>query len=515
MKQKFSIVKLLPESFPVLAVLGIAFIAGHMITGSNYPVFRDEFYYLDCADHPAFGYVDHPPFSIIILAIWKLLFGTSLISLRVLPAVCGALFVMLSGYITKEFGGNKYAQILTAFCVYGAPFYLGVTGFYSMNSFELLFWAALYLILLKIINSGSSRLWVLFGLTAGLGMMNKISAGFFIASMFAAIVFTPERKFYRDKLFWSGMIIAGFIFLPYVLWNILNDFPTREFMQNAIKYKISEITPLGFLSEQVININPFSSVIWIGGLIYLLFSRRMQKYKVTGFIYIFAFMLLALQNSKPYYLAAAYPVLFASGAIALSDFIERKSLKWLKPVTLVYVAFAGLIVMPLAIPVLPPESLIKYSSTLGITPGSAEKNKLGVLPQHFADRFGWEEMTEKVAATFNSLNPAEKQKTGVFARNYGEAGALNYYGLNFGLPRCMSGHNNHWLWGPLSDSIETLIIIGDFETEDLAESFGEFYQVDKTSNQYAMPFENDVPIFVCRKFKKSIRELWPGTKMYI
>lgn len=512
---KFFKEKDFPESLPVLLILGLVFIIIQLITGGNYPLFRDEFYYLDCADHPAFGYVDHPPLSIIILAVWKAMFGTSLISLRILPAFSGALLVILSGFITKELGGNKYAQVLTALCILGVPFYLGVTGFYSMNSYELLFWTALYLILLKIINSGSSRLWLLFGLTAGFGLMNKISVGFFLASVFAAIIFTPERKFFKDKFFWGGMFLAGLIFLPYAIWNASNDYPTLEFMQNAIKYKISEMTPLGFFSEQIINTNPFSSLIWLGGLLYILFSKRMQKFKAAGFIYVFAFLFLALQNSKPYYLAAAYPLLFASGAAAISEFTERKSFKWLKPVVLIYAVTAGLIVMPLAIPVLSPVSLIKYSASLGITPGSAEKSKLGVLPQHFADRFGWEEMTEKVAAVYNSLTPAEKQRTGIFARNYGEAGALNYYGKKFGLPRCMSGHNSHWLWGPVSDSIENLIIIGDFEADELEESFGDFRLIDKTSNPYAMPYENDLPIFLCRKLKKSIRELWPGTKMYI
>ena len=505
---------LIPESHFWLIFLGAIYIALQLFTGGNYPLFRDELYYIDCAGHPAFGYVDHPPVSILILSVWKALFGTSLLSLRVLPALSGAVLIYLSGIIASQIGGSKWAQTFTGLLVFFTPNFLAVSGFYSMNPFDLVFWALLFITLLRIINTGNSRLWLVFGIIAGLGLMNKISIGFFLASMAVSMLFTPERKYFKDKYFWLGGLTALVIFLPYILWNVFNNYPAIEFMQNAAKYKIARITPLDFFLAQILEINPFNLLLWLGGLFYLLFSKKMQPYKIAGLIYVFTFTLLALLNSKPYYLAAAYTPLLASGAVGLSVIITAKKWNWLKTAAMIYFTVGGLVITPFATPVLSPESYISYSNFLGISPKNAENSSLGQLPQHFADRFGWEEMAQLTANAYNRLSPEEKQKTGIFAQNYGEAGAVNYYGKKLGLPQALCGHNSHYLWFPEDADFSTLIIIGG-EKEDYLEYFDEVTEFGRTESRYSMPYENNLPVYIARKPKVKLKDLREKIRFYI
>jgi 4-amino-4-deoxy-L-arabinose transferase-like glycosyltransferase len=168
----------LPESFPILLALGGVYFAVQLITGGNYNIFRDEYYYIDCAKHLAFGYVDEPPFSIFILALWKAVFGDSQLSIRIIPALLGSVLVVMGGVIAASMGGNKTAQVFSALAVLCAPAYLGMGSIYSMNSFDVVFWAILFYVLIKIINTENEKLWLWFGIIAGFGLMNKISVGY-------------------------------------------------------------------------------------------------------------------------------------------------------------------------------------------------------------------------------------------------------------------------------------------------------------------------------------------------
>lgn len=500
-----------PKSLYLIILL---YITTLLITGTNYPVFRDELYYLDCANHPAFGYVDHPPVPIIILAIWKAVFGDSLISLRVIPALCGGILIFLTGLITHTIGGNKQAQIFSAISVACFPVFWVLNGFYSMNCIDLVIWAALFYLLIKLINTQNGKIWILFGIIAGIGLMNKISVGYLGAGLLAGIVFTSERKWFKNKYFWFAGAAVLIIFSPYIIWNIQNDFATREFISNVTKYKNVSSSPLDFLKEQLLLTNPLNVPVWALGIEAMVLNKKLNKYRAIAIAFIVIFLILSLNNGKPYYIAASYPVLISAGWVFITDFLSSKKIKVLLPVYSVVIIILMCLLSPAVIPVLPPEETSSYLKKIGVVPESGENLETGKLPQYFADRFGWEEMTEKTAKIYNLLPETEKQTTGIFAQNYGEAGAINYYGKKFGLPECNSGHNNHWIWGPRHDSLNTFIIIGGKE-QNHRKYFDEVTKIDTHINDYAMPYENNLPVFLCRKIKKPIREIWPETKKYI
>jgi len=496
--------KSVPIAVYFIALFGFAF---QMWAGQNYGMFRDEFYYIECAKHLAFGYVDHPPFSIFKLWAWIGIFGDSLFSIRIIPSVLYGLLIVLVSMITIQMNGSSFASIISALAVLSSPQILGISGFYSMNSFELFFWALLFLILVMILKGADKRLWLLFGIILGFGLMNKFSIGILAVALNLSMYFTPLRKDLTDKYFLAGNLIAFLIFTPFLFWNYLNGFPTIEFMSNAAEFKNAEISATDFFIAQLTNMGPVNSILWLVGLSSLLFSKHFKEYRVLGFIYVVSFLILAGQNSKPYYLSGAYPPLFAAGAIALSSLGKGLINALIRYSALALLVLTFIFISPLSVPVLSPDSFINYSDKLGIKTEESEKHEKGLMPQHFADRFGWEELTGKVYGAFNSLPESERASTLIYAQNYGEAGAINYYGQGKGLPNAISGHNNFWIWGVGEKDVRNLIIVGG-KKEDYETVFEQVIEFTRTDNRYCMPYENNMPIFIARNLKQDLRSLW-------
>lgn len=499
----------------VVSYLALATLLIHFLTSGGYGYFRDELYYIACSGHLDWGYVDHPPLSILLLAISRAVVGdSSLFALRLLPAFAGAGTVLLMGLMVRMLGGNRFAQVLAAIAVMGAPVYLTVTNFYSMNCFDILLWTASIYVIFLIIKSGNSKLWLLFGVLAGLGLQNKLSMLFLGFGLVVGLLLTPHRKYFRDKWLWLGGAVAFLIFLPHIIWQFQHGFPTIEFMRNATQLKNAPMSPIDFAAEQILIMSPLNFLLWFAGLYYCFFYSKGKHYRIVGWMYVAIFVFLVAQRSKAYYLTPVYPMLFATGALFVQEIIVRTNWKWLKPTMTALLFIGGAIVAPLAIPVFPVETFIRYSNALGIKPAQQERTRVGKLPQHFADMHGWEEMTAAVAEVYSKLSPEEQSKCAIYTQNYGETGAIDFFGKKYNLPKAISGHNNYFLWGTRGYTGEVLITIGG-NPDDLRKVYNEVTQVGSTHNEYAMPYENNRPIFLCRGLKIPLRDIWPSTKHYI
>jgi hypothetical protein len=498
----------------VLVYLAFATLLIHFLTNGGYGYFRDEFYYLACGEHLAWGYVDQPPFAALMAWVTRHLLGESLFALRFFPAVCGALVVLLTGLMTRELGGGRYAQVLASVAVIVAPVYLGIDNFFSMNCFDHLFWALGIYILIRILKDDNPKLWVLFGLVAGIGLMNKYSVGFLGFGLAVGLVLTPARKYLFNKWLWLGGLLAIVIFLPHVLWEVENGFPTREFIRNATQLKNAPLSPGAFAWASVLQVHPFTVPIWLAGLIYYLHSSEGRRFRALGWIFISVLALFLLSRAKPYYLAPTFFMLFAAGGVWIENFVRGRELKGLKAASVVILAVGGLVTAPFVLPALPVETFIKYQTALGIEPPREERDTPGKLPQHYADMFGWENMVATVARVYNGLSPEEKAKCAIFASNYGEAGAIDFFGKKYGLPKAISGHNNYWLWGPRGYTGEIVITVGE-SPEDVREVFDKVEIAATIVSKYARSFETNIPVLICRRPKAPLQEIWPRTKDFI
>lgn len=499
--------------YKILGVLALLHMLIHVLTNGNYGMFRDEFYYIACSDHLAWGYVDHPPLSILMLKLSRIVFGDGVQAVRLLATLSGGVLVFMTGLLARELGAGRFGQTLAALCMLISPLHLAITGFFSMNAFDFLFWVASFYIVIRIVKTGNGKLWLVLGLVLGLGLLNKISVLFFGFSLAVGMIFTPMRKHFKDRYFWMGGAVALLIFLPHILWQISQGWPTLEFMQNAKEYKITEMSPLQFFSGQFIEIHPINFPFWFLGLIALLFFTKQKPYRILGLIYIIAFFAFTVQTSKVYYLAPAYPALFAAGGVAVESLLRRGFWRWIRPLLIVILLVGGAALAPLAVPVLPVESLIRYQEKIGLAPVAEERHEMGVLPQHYADRFGWPEMAAAVAGVYNSLTPEQQEDCTILAGNYGEAGAVTYFGRELGLPAAVSGHNSYHLWGSGDASGNVIISVG-IPPEYLMEMYDIVSPAALIESPYAMPYENNITVFVCYGLKIPLKEVWPMLKHY-
>lgn len=492
----------------LIALVPLAYTALHLAVIGRYGWFRDELYYIACGERLAFGYVDHPPLIALIARLARTLFGESILAARLPSVLAGAAVILLAGRLVRELGGGRFAQALAALCVVVAPVYLFVFHTLSMNSFDVLFWTLGALVVARILNTGNPRLWLLFGLVCGLGLENKHSLLFFGFGVFAGLLLTPERKQFREPWIWIGGAVAVLLFLPHLFWQMQHGWPTAEFVRNATAHKNVALSPLAFFVEQVMQMHPLTFPIWLAGLVWLFRSTR-SRYRVLGWTYVAAFLVLISQNSKAYYLAPAYPPLFAAGAVAIETWTHRWRFRPLLPILLL---LGGAATAPLTLPLLPVESFSRYVRALGIGMSAGERHEMGTLPQHYADMHGWEEMVAEVARVYQSLPEDERSKAGIYAQNYGEAGAVDLLGRKYSLPKASSGHNNYFLWGP-QGSGDVLIIIGG-DPEDHRQAFRDVQQAGEIRCGLCMPYENDQPVWIARGLKAPIELIWPMTKHF-
>ncbi|MBC8278009.1 MAG: glycosyltransferase family 39 protein [FCB group bacterium] len=493
------------EAYPFF--IAFASLILHLIFIGQYDYFRDEFYYIACGQHLAWGYVDHPPLIGVISGIAVTIFGKSLFGIRILSILAGATVVYLSGLICRELGGKRFAMSLTSIAVAIAPINLFLHHVLSMNSFDHFFWTLAILIFIKILKNGQPKLWILFGIILGIGLLNKISVLFLGFGLFVGLLATEHRRMFLHKWLWVTAGIAGLMFIPHIIWQIANGWPTLEFMHNAATYKNIDLAPVQFLLEHMFEINPISFVLLAMGLGFFLFSNTGSKFRIFGWLYLAIYILFNFQNAKTYYLAPAYPLMLAGGAVFFENLTSGKVSKLIRPVYLLILIVLGGVMAPITLPCLPLEKFIEYQKKLGLQAEAGENHEMGVLPQHYADMFGWREMVETVALVYNSLPPEDREACSIFGQNYGEAGAVDYFGYLYNLPPAVSLHNNYWIWGPGERSGEVLIIIGG-DREDFEQVYDSVEEAAIHSHPYAMPYESNLPIYVCRGLKVKLEDIW-------
>jgi hypothetical protein len=489
-------------AIPVLGALCAAKLLLHIFTSvRHYGYFRDELYYLDMARHLDWGYVDAAPLIAVYakVALWM---GGSLAALRILPALAGTALVALTILIARELGGGRYAQLLAGAAVLLCPAFLIMDSLLTMNAFEPLFWMGCIWIVARILRTGDSRLWLWFGVLAGLGLENKHSTLSFGFAVVVALLLTQHRREFAQRWIWIAGAIALALFLPNIIWQIRHHFPTIEDLANVRREgKNVVLGPLAFLKEQIIDIHPILLPVWFAGLVWFL---RDRCWRLLGMTFAVFFVLMEVAHAKNYYVFPIYPLVLAGGAVVIERWLANRA-AWTRVAVVAIIVLAALPAIPLVTWMLPPESILAYQNAIGFKLSKAEVHHESLLPQPIADQFGWPEMVSEVAAIYNSLPPDERAKTGIWAGNYGEAGAINEFGPRYGLPRAWSRHQNHWYWGPPPQVFKNLIVI-QWGIEDVRDNCTSF-QAFEHYQRFGMGEEN-TQMYLCRDVKFDIQKIW-------
>jgi len=499
----------------IVVFLAIANFLMHLYFNNRYGYFRDEFDYIVCGDHLAWGYVDQPPLVPFLVKISRLVLGDSLRSIRFVPALATSATVVMTGMIARELGGRLFALLLSALAFIAVPIYLSDGSLLTTNCLEPLLWMGCVYFAILAIKRDDPRYWLWFGVVAGIGLEEKYSIAVLGFSIVVGLLLTEQRNVFSRKWIWLGGALAFVILLPNVVWNVRNHWPFAELMHN-IKADGRDVvlSPAAYFAQQVLIVHPILAPMWIAGVLAFFFSARLKPYRFLGWCYLAAFAVFVVLHGKNYYLGPIYPVYLAAGAVVIENFIARSRQAWLKPALVVLIVAGGAWLAPVVMPVLPVDQFISYMQKLPFkVPRSEHSHMRAVLPQHFADQFGWEEIVATVNQAYLRLPPEERAGCGIFAQDYGQAGAIDFLGRRYGLPPALSGHQTYFLWGPRGYSGNCMIVLDD-RREILETHFEQVEYVGKSAdNIYAI--EREIPVFICRGAKfGSLTEVWPQLKKW-
>jgi 4-amino-4-deoxy-L-arabinose transferase-like glycosyltransferase len=503
---------------PLLALAALDFIV-HAASGNNYGYFRDELYYLQDGLHPAFGYVDQAPLIGWLAWLTNLLFHDALFGIHLISAAVGAAIVFVTGLLARELGGGRFAQILAALAAMMTLVFLATASIFSMDVIDELCWTVAALVLVRLIKRNEPRLWLLFGLVAGIGLLNKYTMLFFGFGIVAGFMLTPHRAMFRTRWPWLGGLIAFAFLLPDLIWNAQHGWPTTTFWTHY--GGLSGGGPIGFLANQLFSVNPFNLPVIIAGLIFYFRNPAGKPYRALGWAFVVLYVLFTIINAKAYFLTPIYPMLYAAGALQLEEVAQHARRRWVMPAYVAALALSGIALAPLAMPILPPAAFVhSYSALTNLGNGGAGQQNAGPFPQYLGDRFGWHAMTREVAAVVDKLPQAQRQQMCIFTENYGEASALLLLGGPYHLPPVISGHNNFYFWGPGSCTGATLLVVGidpqggQAFTAMLQPYFAQIMPEGAISCTYCMGTENGTLLYLVSQPKVPFAQLWPMLKHF-
>jgi hypothetical protein len=505
------------------ALIAVIYFAAHMATATRYGYFRDALYYLACSEHLDWGYVDQPPLIAVIGWIARHTLGTSLQALLVWPALAGCGRILLTAAFAHELGAKRFGTALAAMLAATPAVWYVIDHQFAMNALDPLFWTGCAFALLRMIKTQNPRWWLAFGAMAGLGLENKYSIAVVAFALLAGVLLTPQRKLLFTPWLFAGGGVALLIFLPNLLWNLQHHWPFLELMRNIrASGRDVVLSPLAFLGQQILIMSPLSLPFWLAGLLlFFLFWQEPKAYRVFGWAFLITIGFFLLAHGKNYYSAPAYPIVLAAGGLAAELLLRTPHLqsrsalrRSLQVGCFLWLILGIALLLPVALPVLPVDAYLRYQEHLPFEVPRSEHGHMGAaLPQHYADEFGWPEMVAAVARVYHSLPAEEQRKTAILADNYGEAGAIDFFGAQYGLPKAISPHQNYFLWGPRGYTGEIMILVGSGRIDEARNFFQSVEPVASLNSPYAIPYENR-PILLGRGLKQNLQQLWPNLKKW-
>jgi hypothetical protein len=487
-----------PSRADTWALVGIA--AGvamvHLLTNGRFGFHRDELQVLSDARHLGWGFVPYPPFTPFVERIGLSLFGVSLVGLRLFSVIAQAILVVVAGLMARELGGGRLAQVTASLAVALSPLPLFEGTEFQYTTFDNLWWVLIAYFVIRLLKSEDPRWWLAIGATIGIGFQTKYTMGFFLCGVLGGLLLTGARRYLASGWFWGGMALGFVICAPNLIWQVKHGFISLHFLQHIHARDVGEGRADDFLSKQFwICTNLFAAPLWIVGLLGYL---RDKRYRMLAWMYLIPLALFAVGKGRAYYLAAAYPMLVAMGAVVGARWVASLSTVPRRAVEAVF--FTGLVgfgfyIGAMIVPLASSGPLMKF-----------------VLENDgdLREEIGWDELVKTVAGIRDSLPAEQRENVGIMVRNYGEQGAIEILGPAYHLPLPISGTNSAWLRGYPVPPPTTLIVLGT-SREDAEQMYTSCRLAGHNGNSLGVKNEEsqDHPdIFVCGPPRVPWPEFW-------
>lgn len=510
------VISWLRSNIAILWFLAFVKLMLHFLTNGQYGYHLDELYYMAASKRLDWGYTEFPPLVAVVARFSRSLMGDSLFSIRFFPAIAGALLVVVTGLLARELGGKRFAQYLAALLVVTAPYFLAMHTLLTMNAFELLIWSlCAYLILLSL-KYDKPKLWLLIGVVLGIGLLNKFSM-FFFAFSTAVGLWITQRQVFSKKWIWLAGGIAIVLFIPTLIWQAQHGWPFLEQQEAANLYSKKPFpnSIIDLFVQPILMMNPLALPIWLVGLYFYLMAKDGSPYRLFGWIFVITYGLFLLLQGKSYYLAPLYPMLFAAGATVIERWIRGQ--QFLKVIIPGVLLASAALMIPMTLPVLPMETLLQISSYYSSIYSLPDRSNAALTTQEapllFKEMLGWEDRVAQVSKVYHQLPASEQAKTAILSWEYHDAGAIDFYGPRYGLPKGISGAHTFYFWGYQNYSGEQVISLGG-DRSYLKQLFKQVEQVDTVTHAHVIGIKSNIPIYLCRGIKVPFSQSWPRFKAY-
>lgn len=429
-----------------------------LFINTSYDLQRDEYLYLDQANHLAWGYLSVPPFiSWISLVIHYL--GNGLFWVRFFPALFGVLTLVVVWKTIEELRGNLFALVLGSTCILFSCL-LRLNQLYQPNSLDVLGWTSFCLAIIKYLNSGNAK-WLYVGAVVfALAFLNKYNIFFLLMGMLPAVLISKKRRYFFRKEVLFAIGLGSIILLPNLIWQVQNHFPVVHHMKVLADTQLVNVNRADFLKDQVFFFTGAFFVL-VFGLYALLFYVPFDNYKLFFRTFLFTLAIFVYFRAKSYYSIGLYPVYIAFGSVFLGETLNGGWKTIFRPV---------LIGVPILVYVLYFNVSFSLKSPSYILSHRADYQRAGLLrwedgkdhplPQDFADMLGWKELALTVDSIYMQL--PDHEKTLILCDNYGEAGAINYYAKHIG-NSAVSFNADYINWINLDNKFVNLIRIKEAE----------------------------------------------------
>jgi hypothetical protein len=499
---------------PKLTRLLVGFVALkvgiHLFTNffTHYEFHRDEFLYFAMGEHFDLWRMDIPPAIAALSVMVRGTFGDSLIMIRLVPAFFGAATLLIALLIVRELGGGRFAQWLTGCCMLLNPLLLRASNLFQPVVLDQFAWALGFFALARLQRENHWRWWVLLGIGTGFGILSKLTIGIFGLAVIVGLFLMLRLSWITARGPWIALFTAVLLGLPSLVGQVTLDFPVVGYMADLQENQLALMTMGDFLVGQLEMLGP-GILLAVAGTGFLLIHPSMRPFRVLGWALVATVLLFVLSDAKPYYLGPAYSLFLAAGAVWVSQITRPRLRMGLQWAALAGVTGYGVFLLPIGIPILPPAQMEIYAVRLaGEEAVRTNRGDVERIPQDYADMLGWEDQVEAVAEVFHNLPEVDRERAVILASNYGEAGAIDFYGPERGLPKAVSFVGTYWLYGPGEKPGDVAVLIG-FSTEDVEGFFAEVEAVRKLGHPFAVSEERNLTIHVARQPYRTLQEIWP------
>lgn len=491
-------IKLSSQWILILLLAGFKLLL-HFATNTNYELHRDAYLYLAMADHLDFGFVSVPPFIAVAGKVIQTTLGDSVFAIRLLPALTGAVSVVVIGLLVRELGGGLWAIAIASVAFVLSPAYLRSNLLFQPVTFNQFFWLLSGLLVVKLLKTQNPKFWIPLGVIWGLAFLNKYSIVFFALACLLALLLTSNRRLIFTRPFVIGAFLGLLLIFPNLIWQFNHNWPVVMHMRELQQTQLVNVQIIDFLLMQVL-MNLHAVIVWLVGLVFLLFAKAGKTYRALGLTFLGVFFLLLVLRGKPYYTLGLYPILFASGGVAIEHYFSYR-LRFVRPFCIAMMVVVMLPILPYSLPVLAPDKMAAYaqqSKRYGLEGALRwEDGRIHPLPQDYADMTGWKQLADFVIQTYQNLPENEKNHCAIYAENYGQAGAIRYYGKKYGLPNPVCFNGSFLLWAPDSAKLSTLIYVNEELGTDIQSLFANVKLAGRVSDPYFR--ENGLQVYLFRQ----------------